>query len=217
MNKTALIAGGTGLIGNHLLNLILKDDYYSSVKLLVRKKIELSNPKLEQIEIDYDKILDYKNLLVANHVFCTLGTTIKKAGSQEAFKKVDYLYPLTLAEITKKNNAEQYLIVTSMGANLSSKIFYNRVKGEVEKNIADLCFKCFHIFRPSLLLGVRNEARTGEQFATLLSKVIAPFMKWKLLKYKPIEAEKVAKAMLHFAKKNMKGINLVESDKLQKF
>jgi uncharacterized protein YbjT (DUF2867 family) len=213
--RKALLLGATGLIGRHLLDLLLQDKLYTTVRIFVRKPVQLQHPKLEQITVDYDKLQLYTKAFAVDDVFCCLGTTIKKAGSQEAFYKVDAAYPYEAARLARQQGARQYLIVTSMGASKTSGIFYNRVKGEVEEMITGLQFPAFHIFRPSLLLGERNETRTGEAIAQKIMPALSALMIGGLKKYKPIEGEKVARAMLAVAKRNISGKHIHESNELQ--
>src|SRR5690606_1369176 len=121
--KTALILGATGLVGGELLSLLLQDDFYSHVKAVVRKKPQLENPKLEWIVTDFDAISKISDKVAADHVFCCLGTTMKKAGSKEAFYKVDFHYPLEFAKLTQSKGATQFSLVSAMGANIKSRIF----------------------------------------------------------------------------------------------
>ena len=156
MGKTALLVGATGLVGGFVLEQLLEDAYYDSVVVLSRKSLQLQHTKLKEVLVNFDQLENYTNDIKADVVFCCLGTTIKAAGSQEAFKKVDYEYPLRVAEIAKQNGASAFLIVTALGAAKSSIIFYNRVKGEVEEAIGSLHFDAFHILQPSLIIGERN-------------------------------------------------------------
>jgi uncharacterized protein YbjT (DUF2867 family) len=212
--KTALLAGATGLIGRQLLERLLEDPTYSTVKAITRKPLDLQHPKLENIILNFDELTSHKDALKADDVFCCLGTTIRVAKTKEAFRKVDYEYPLELAKITKANGATQYLLVSALGADKDSNVFYNRVKGEVEEAVQAISFHTFHIFRPSLLLGDRKEERTGEGAATLFFKIFGFLIP---LKYKAIDSGKVARAMLHFAKTNNTGFHILESSVLQKF
>lgn len=140
---------------------------------------------------------------------------MNKAGSKEAFRKVDYDYPLRVAEITRRKGAQQYLLVSAMGADKGSYIFYNRVKGEVEDAIVKVGFNAFHIFRPSMLLGERTETRIGEQIGQVVMQGVAPLMVGGLKKYRAISAETVAEAMVHVARKELSGTYIFESDKIQ--
>lgn len=212
--RTALLAGSTGLIGKQLLELLLEDSHYTVVKAISRKPLDIQHAKLQNIVSDFSTLTEHHDQLKADDVFCCLGTTIKQAGSQAAFRQVDYEYPLELARLTKNQGAAQYLIITALGSDAKSGIFYNRVKGEVEQAIDAVGFDSYHIFRPSLLLGERTEKRAGEGAATVVYKALGFLIP---LKYKAIDSIKVAKAMLHFAKQNSKGKFIHESKELQQF
>jgi uncharacterized protein YbjT (DUF2867 family) len=149
-------------------------------------------------------------------VFCCLGTTIKKAGSQEVFRKVDYAYPLRIAELAIANGAEQLLIVTALGADPNSRIFYNRVKGEIEQAISKIPFRAIHIFRPSILVGNRRESRPGERIGIAAMKFFSFLMVGSWRKYRPIRAELVARAMIAAAKMSRYGISIYESDEIMR-
>jgi uncharacterized protein YbjT (DUF2867 family) len=213
--RTALIAGASGLVGSHLLRLLLQSERYSQVISVGRRELPLIHPKLDQQLVDFDDLKKYKAELVADDVFCCLGTTIKKAGSKEAFYKVDHTYVLRLAEITLEKNATQFLVVSAMGADAGSMIFYNKVKGEMERDVQQLGFPTVHIFQPSLLLGEREEHRTGEEVGAMLMKPLSRLMIGPLRKYKPILAETVAKAMLQAAAKDQQWVHTYPSDQIQ--
>ncbi len=153
--RVALVAGSTGLIGSQLLELLLEDNGYSKVIALSRKPLSISHPKLENVVMEANELKNH-NDLKADDVFCCLGTTIRQAKTKEAFRKVDFEYPVELARLLKVNGANQFLMVTALGADKHSKIFYNRVKGEVEDAISETGFTAIHIFRPSLLVGPRK-------------------------------------------------------------
>lgn len=194
--KKAIIAGSTGLIGSELLSLLLESPRYTEVIALTRRPLTREHSKLQIVETDLHQLKDHANALVADDVYCCLGTTMAKAGSKDKFYEVDYQYPLELARITKQNGAKQFMIVTALGSNAKSKIFYNRVKGEVEQAVEAVGFESLHIFRPSLLLGDRAEKRRGEQFATGFFRIFGFAVP---MKFEPINVNEVAKAMLHFA------------------
>jgi uncharacterized protein YbjT (DUF2867 family) len=214
--KMALVAGATGLIGGHCLNLLLDHDAYHEVVILVRREMPLSHKKLRQVVIDFNDMGHYSQYIKADDVFCCLGSTIKQAGSQEAFRKVDYSYPLDLARIALSNGAHRYLLVSSLGADPGSKIFYTRVKGEVEAAIAKLGYGSFHVFRPSLLLGKRRESRPGEGIVGALMKALDPFMAGPFRKYRAIEAAMVARAMVRSAQSDVKGMTIHNSEDIRK-
>lgn len=214
--RTALLIGAAGLTGGHCLQFLLQDKIYEKVIVFVRKKLPLIHEKLEQHVVNFDQLKATAPDFRADDVFCCLGTTIKKAGSRENFRKVDFEYPLASAQLAFEKGARQFLLVTAMGADKSSLIFYNRVKGEIENAIQKIPFSAIHLFRPSLLLGARGENRTGEKLGTVLFNLTAPLFVGPLRKYKAIEARAVAGAMVSCAKKNQTGIFVYESDEIQR-
>lgn len=210
--KTALVVGATGLVGNLLTNKLLQNNNYSIVKVLVRKPIAINHPKLEQIVVDFDNLDATK--IIADDVFCCLGTTMAKAGSKQAFYKVDFTYPYEVAKIALKNGAKQYAIVTAMGANQKSLFYYNRVKGDIETALTELKYPNLMIFRPSMILGDRQEHRGGESFGKVVMNLF-DFITPK--KYKGIEADKIANCMIQKSQENLNGKHIFESDILQDF
>ncbi len=211
--KTALLIGASGLIGKLLLTKMLERTFYSSVTILVRKPIGINHPKLIEMVVNFDA-LDEK-LIIADDIFCCLGSTIKQAGSKENFYKVDFTYVIETAKAGIKNNAKQFLFVSSMGANAKSMMFYNRVKGETEEALTALGYSSLLIFRPSLLEGKRDSAeRLGEKTASFLMNLFSFAIPKK---NKIIYGGKVAQAMMEMAQENHKGKLIFESDKLQGF
>ena len=182
---------------------------------LVRKPSEIKNPKLKSVVINFDDIEAHAKELSVQDVFCCLGTTIKAAGSRAAFYKVDYSYVLDVARLLKAQGAERFFVVSAMGSDKHSRIFYNQVKGEMEEALRALEFKSLHVFRPSLLLGQRKEFRMGEKIATQATKILKPVFLLGLKKFEPIEAAKVAKFMVEASHSNVTGFHIYESDKMQ--
>jgi uncharacterized protein YbjT (DUF2867 family) len=213
--KTAIIAGATGLIGKQLLFNLIESEAYDKIIALVRKEIPFNSPKLIQVIVDFDNLPLIAANLKADDVFCCLGTTIRKAGSQAAFKKVDYDYCLNLANETYKNESKNFFLVSALGANSSSKIFYNKVKGELEEAISKVGFNSFYIFRPSLLLGNRNDFRLGEKIMQIIMKPISKIMFGSMKKYAAIESIQVAKAMYWLAiTNNKKGTQIISNKQM---
>lgn len=209
--KTALIVGATGLIGKHLTQKLLTSNFYEKVSVIVRKPLNIIHPKLEQIVIDFDNLDASK--VNADDIFCCLGTTMKQAGSKDAFYKVDFTYPLNFAKAGLANGAKQFLVVSSMGADKKSMVYYSRVNGEIENALSDLNYPTLIILRPSMLAGERENPRIGEKIGKVVMDFFAPLMPDK---YKVIAGEKVAQAMLELAQKNFKNKAIFESDSLQK-
>ncbi|MDF1546268.1 MAG: NAD-dependent epimerase/dehydratase family protein [Bacteroidales bacterium] len=202
MNKTACIFGSTGLIGSHLLDLLVNDSRYERIIVFNRSLKDHTHPKIRQILSDYESISEVSNDLVANEYYCCLGTTIKKAKTREAFEYVDYLLPLQIARIAIENKVDKYLIVSSIGASEQSRNFYLRTKGKMEQEVSRLGIKRLHIFRPSMLLGKRNEKRLAESVGQVFMKFFGFLMFGVLRKYKAIHAKTVAAAMLAVANQN---------------
>ena len=214
-SRTALVAGATGLVGGHLACRLLDARAWNRIVTLGRRPLDLDHPKLEQRTVDFDRLED-ADLPPADDAFCGLGTTIKKAGSEEAFRRVDYEYVLAFARAARQHGAEQFVVVSAMGANARSRVFYNRVKGEMEDAIAALGFDAVQIVRPALLLGDRDEQRPGERIGQMLMQPVAPLMLGPLRKYRPIEADAVAAAMVAAAQLRTPGVHVYESDELQR-
>ncbi len=213
--KTAVIAGYSGLIGSQLLSLLLAENTYRKVIAIGRRKLALKHPKLVQEIVDFDNLQLAANQV--DDVFCCLGTTIKKAGSQEKFRLVDFQYPVNLANACLSRGAQKFLLVSSLGADENSAVFYNRVKGEVEKAVSQLGFTRIDILRPSLLLGHRDEFRLAESMGKLFMRGFGFLFFGPLKKYRAINSARVARAMLRFANETDQGIFVHESDELQQF
>lgn len=215
-NKTALVFGATGLIGNHCLHFLLDSSSYSQVKIFVRRKLDLEHPKLEQHVINFDEIENYSSLMSGDDLFCCLGTTRKKAG-KEGFYKVDFTYVHEIGKIAATNKVNQFLLVSSIGADAQSMVFYSQVKGKIEAAISELDIKAVHIFRPSVLLGERNETRIGEQIGAKIGSFIKSISGNLLGKYNPIEGKTVAEAMVITAQKSERqGVHIYESNTIEK-
>lgn len=210
--KTALVAGASGLVGSSLVKMLLQEPAYETVHILVRKEINLAHSKLYQHVVDFDRLEALNFDFKVDDAFVTLGTTIAKAGSKSAFYKVDHDFVISFARMALSLGAKGIYLVSSMGANPSSSIFYNKVKGKMEEDMKALGFPRLGIFRPSLLLGPRTEKRTGEKLASWMMQTLDFVIP---AKYKAIHVDKVAKKMIELALQNENGVFLLESDKLQ--
>lgn len=221
MNKkssfSALLVGATGLVGTHCLQTLLADSRYSRIVVISRRSLSVEHPKLTTILIDFKELAKHSEQLKADHVFCCLGTTIKAAGNQKAFREVDFNYTYDIARLTEQEGAKQFLLVSSIGASAGSKIFYNRVKGELEDAVTSLPFQGVVIFRPSLLLGNRAENRPGEKIGKIFMDLFRPFLIKGFRRYRPIQASVIAKAMVEMAKIELQGSHIFESDQIQFF
>jgi len=211
MPGTALIAGSTGLVGSHCLHSLLASPEYASVTALVRRSGGIPQAKLREQVVNFEHLDD---VLAGGDIFCTLGTTIRKAGSQAEFRKVDFEYPMRLAERSLQSGTRQFLLVSSVGANAESKNFYLRTKGELEEALRRLPFQALHIFRPSFLSGHRNEKRPGERFGIAVARLTQFFLLGSLRRYRPIQAEIVAQAMVNAALAGISGVHIYEYDEI---
>lgn len=213
--RNALIAGASGLVGSSLLKQLLNNDLYENIVVIVRKPLEIKHPKLTQLQVDFNSLETLKVGFPVHDVFCALGTTIKTAGSQEAFYKVDYTYVVNLGQWCVNNAVQRFLIVSAMGASAGSGIFYNRVKGEMEAAVSQLSIPQIQVFRPSLLMGNRTEKRGGEKIAQLIMGGLGFLFVGPLLKYKAIHAAVVAGAMIKSAVSGADGFTVFDSGQMQ--
>lgn len=213
--KSALIAGASGLVGGELLHYLLDGDQYDKVVALVRKPLGIKHPKLEEIIVDFENLFNYKDHFRVDDVFCCLGTTIKKAKSKEAMLRVDVDYPLIIARVAKEMGAKQFLVISSIGANPNSFIWYTRMKGLLEEQLKEVGFHSLHILRPSLLLGKRAEFRLGETVGAFLSTKLSFAFIGPLKKYKAISGKTVALGMYKIAQSDKKGVNIYISNEIE--
>jgi len=213
-NKTALIFGASGLIGNYLVHHLCESRHYREVLSFSRHTISFRHDKLKQIITDLKDVSALKSDLQGHDVFCCLGTTIKKAGNQKNFRKIDFDLPVQLARLSEENKIRGFFVVSSIGANSTSSNFYLRTKGEMEKEVLDCGIPRIAVVRPSMLLGKRNEFRFGEQAGKILMLVFSVFLLGKYRKYRAIEAETVAEALIKIANDDYSDQDIYESDEL---
>ena len=212
-DRSALLMGATGLVGSHCLDLLLADDRYRRVRVLARRPVGRRHAKLEVHQVDFDRLEEHAKLFAVDDVYCCLGTTMAKAGGEAAFRKVDHDYAVKAAELAAGQGAEQFLLVSAIGADPQSRIFYNRVKGEAEAVVKRLPFRAVWVLRPSLLLGERAELRIGERLASAVSRPLSPLMLGRFRRYRPILGREVAQVMLRLAHQHGTG-GIVESDEI---
>lgn len=217
MAKTAIIFGSTGLVGSTLLKILLQSKEYDIIKAFVRKPLSFSHDKLLQIIIDFDQPESFIDRITGDDIYLCLGTTMKKAGSKDAFYKIDYTYTMQAATSAAKNKVKKLCLISSLGADVSSAVYYSKVKGDVERDISALGFDTIHIVRPSLLLGNRKENRVGERIGIILSRMLSFLFIGPLKKYKAIQDITVAFAMFQLMQSDTKGTFIHESIDLQKF
>ncbi|MDC6448388.1 NAD(P)H-binding protein [Alphaproteobacteria bacterium] len=212
--KTAILFGATGLIGNHLLDLLLKDDSYVKVKIFVRKIIKKNHPKLEIYNINFNKLEKQSHEMTGDECFFCIGTTRKQTPNKLKYIDTELHLPKKIAKIVKENNVNSFIYVSSGGANARSKNLYLQNKGNVENIIIQLSFDFTAIIQPSLLLGNRSDFRLGEKIAQFIFKSFSFIFVSRLKPYKAINAITVANAIIKIVNSNEKGI-FFTSDKLE--
>jgi uncharacterized protein YbjT (DUF2867 family) len=211
--RVAVIAGASGLVGSDCLQRLLQSRDYDRVISLVRRPLDLDNPRLQQITANFAELPPLPGRAGAA-VFCALGTTMRLAGSREAFRAVDFGASFAVAKAAAAAGAHQFLVVSSIGANPESHAFYLRVKGELEEALKPLPFKSLHIFRPSLLVGQRAEKRAGERVGAVVAKALDFAFVGKMKKYSAIEITDLAQAMVNAAHLAKPGVHIYEFDSI---
>jgi uncharacterized protein YbjT (DUF2867 family) len=214
--RTAAVFGATGLVGRASLDLLLMDERYSRVIVIGRREPVSTHAKLmvRHAALDSIEALDDPGLGLVDDVFCCLGTTIRKAGSQEAFRRVDLHYVVNAATFAKRRGARHFLMVTAVGADARSRVFCSRVKGEAEEAVTKLGIPCVSIFRPSLILGLREESRVKERLAKSVANALSFAMVGPLSKYRPIGAITIARATLAATAGPAPGVTIYEFDQM---
>lgn len=196
--RTAMIAGASGLTGSHLVKFLCENETYEKVTIIVRNAISFSHPKLITKVKNLNQVTK-DDFVGVDDFFCCLGTTMKKAGSKEAFEQVDLIAPIQMGKFAQSQGAKHMLVISAMGANPESNVYYNRVKGTMEDKVSMLSLPHVSIFRPSLLTGNREEFRLGERFGEIAMTLLKPAFVGPLKKYRSIEAKQVAFAMMKIA------------------
>ncbi len=214
MKKHAVVLGATGMVGTQLVRQLAEDPQYGRVTALVRRPLSTPHPEVGQVIADLDRLEEYSQVFQADVVYCCLGTTIKTAGSQQAFRRVDLDYPVAAARLAKQSGVPAFAVISSLGADVKSPFFYSRVKGEMEHRLGELGLPSLYILRPSLLLGQRTENRPGEQAAAAISRVMPFLYSGPFRKYKPVEADVVAAAMRGAVRQGESGVRIYPSAEL---
>lgn len=211
MKKKAIILGATGLTGSHLLELLLEDPNYELVKVFTRRKLPNIHPKLEEHVIDLLELSKHADKFSADVVFCCIGTTKAKTPNKELYRAVDYGIPVEAAKLCKQNNINSFIAISAIGANAESKIFYNRLKGEMERDVLAQQIKHTQLLQPSLIVGNRDEKRLGEDLSKRFMKLFGFLIP---ARYKMIEGKTIAQAMVQLAGKPRKE-TIVPSEKIK--
>jgi uncharacterized protein YbjT (DUF2867 family) len=214
-NRTAIIFGATGLIGNLLFEELIQTDKYSVIKVFVRQSMGVSHEKVHEFNVDFSNIDTFSKKISGDDLFICLGTTIKKAGSIKKMEEIDRDLPVNIAAAASANGVKRIVVVSSLGASPGASNYYLRIKGEMEQEIMKLKFDNIAIVRPSMLLGERKEKRAGETAGKVVMKVVNPLLLGKMKKYRGIHGRDVARAMIAIMQKDPEK-TIYESDVLQK-
>jgi uncharacterized protein YbjT (DUF2867 family) len=215
-NKTALVFGASGLVGGYLLKELARNENYQKVFSFGRRKLGIKDGKTEEVIIDFENMSDFGHLIKGDDIFICLGTTIKAAGSQEAFRKVDFEYIYQASQIAVQNGTNQLLLVSSVGADSNSSVFYSKVKGEIEDAVKQMPFWAVKIFQPSLLLGNRDETRVAEGIGQSIGRFLNRFTTDLFDLYQPVKGENVARAMIVAAQELEEGTKIYQSHIIKK-
>ena len=211
--KTALVFGSSGLIGGHLLNQLIKNDNYNKIKLFVRSELIINEPKVEIIKTDFNNLDDYKKDITGDDCFFCIGTTRKNSPDKNEYQKVELEIPKKIAQLAKSNSVNSFIFISSIYANPKNSGDYVKFKGLVEEELKKLNFSNLGILRPSFLMGDRKENRVGEKIGILTFRLLSPLLLGPLKKMRPINSEKVAKAMIKIANENLEK-TVFESDEI---
>ena len=206
--RSVLLAGASGLVGAEVLDQLKADPSVSRIVVIARRPMPSLDPRIEARVVDFNALDSNADLFAVDQIFCALGTTMKQAGSKEGFRRVDFEYPLALARLGVAHGARHFLLVSALGADAESRIFYNQVKGELENALRTLGLRSVTIVRPSLLLGKRKEFRPFERLAMIVGEVVPG-------RYRPVRAKDVAKALVTWARKDEPGLRIIESEQIK--
>ena len=216
MKKTAIILGASGLTGGYILEKLINDERYDTIKLFSRSKLEGQPNQVKQFIGNLLDLEQFKAEFSADEVYCCIGTTQKKTPDKTLYKKIDYGIPVAAAKLAKGNDIDTFLVISSMGANTNSSTFYIKTKGEMEQDVLQQDIYKTFIMRPTLIGGDRNEKRTLEKIGLTLFKVIQPLLIGSLKKYRIVEAKTIAKAMIHLANTSEQNEVIITSEQIQK-
>jgi len=215
MSKSIIILGASGLIGHEVLNQALENSQIEQIIILVRKSINLKHNKLTEVITDFKNLSEINSNVMGEALICCLGTTRKKTPNLQEYKNIDFGLTVEIAKIAKENDVQQVHLISAIGADPKSKIFYNKLKGETEQALIKIDFSQTIIYRPSLLIGKRNEFRFGELVAQKLAPIFDFFLIGSLKKYHSISANTIAKAVLNRIVSKSKKIEIKEFNEIQ--
>ena len=211
--KTAILLGASGLVGSALLKQLIDDPEYIRIIAIVRKPFKINHPKIKQMVVDFNKPESFKDHIKGEVLFSSFGTTIKKAGNKKNQFKIDFTYQYEVAKAASENGVKHYVLVSSAGADPKSRIFYSRIKGELDQEVRHLNFDHISILRPSMLDGDRIEKRSGEQIGLKIMNALLPWLPF-FKKYRPIKDSIVASAMINVINSNNNKYKIYELEQI---
>ncbi len=206
--RSALVVGATGLVGAEIVKQLVAEQGVGRIVVIARRPSGSLPTRVEAHVVDFDRLDEHAPLFAVDQIFCALGTTIKQAGSQAAFRRVDFEYPLTIARLGLQHGARHFLLVSALGANSNSGIFYNRVKGELEDQLRSLGYRAVTIARPSLLLGKRDEFRLIERIGSVIGEIVPG-------RFRPVQGQAVARSLVTAARLDAPGLHIIESEEIR--
>ncbi|MCD0468140.1 NAD(P)H-binding protein [Flavobacterium sp. JAS] len=212
--KKAIVYGASGLVGSYILESLLNDINYEQIIIVVRKDLNIQHPKLKTLIGDFHSLANVVKGIYTDEIFIALGTTQKKTPDRKQYYQIDHDYPILAAQLAKENGAKSVFLVSAIGANANSSVFYVKMKGETERDIINLSFDHTYVFRPSMILGNRKEKRTLEKVLISIFKVINPLFIGKFSKYKGIEAKDIAQSMVKAANKLNDPVKILEWEEM---
>jgi len=213
--KTALVFGSSGLVGGHLLDQLTKNNNYNKIKIFVRLELEINDPKVEVIKVNFKNLENHKEDIKGDDCFFCIGTTKQNSPDKNEYRRVELEIPKQIAQIAKSNLVKSFIFVSALYANPKSSGDYVRFKGLVEEELKRLNFPKLVLMRPSFLMGDRKEKRVGEKIGIFVFKLLSPLLFGPLKKMRPIHSETVAKAMVAVAQSNTQQ-NIFESNEISK-
>jgi uncharacterized protein YbjT (DUF2867 family) len=211
LHRVALVAGATGLVGRECVRLLSNDNVVTEVRAVVRRPLppDSAGPRVRECRTDFDQLPYHPEWFEVDWVFCALGMTMRQAGSREAFRRVDYEYPLIIAKAALERGASHLLLVSALGANAHSAIFSFRIKGELEEAVRALGYRSVTIARPSILIGHRQNWRVGEELGKRMAWLMPP-------RWRPVHASQVASALVHAAHGSASGVQILKNALLRR-
>lgn len=207
-SRSVLLAGATGLVGAEILKQLEADPSVTRIVIIGRRPAPSASPRINTQVVDFDKLDSYGDLFAVDQIICALGTTLKQAGSKEAFRRVDLDYPMRIARLGLASGARHFLLVSALGANIDSRVFYNQVKGVLEEALRSMSYRSVTIVRPSLLLGKRKEFRLLERIGMVVGEFVPG-------RYRPVRARDVAGALVAAAREDAPGFQIIESEDIK--